>query len=343
MADNTPERLVREARADGRAARNAWLSIRDARGLAEAVILRRRLESLGLPMLFVFLWSTGFIGAKLGLPYAGPLTFLSARYALTTVLLALLALAMHAPWSCRPQEVAHYAVAGVLVHGLYLGGVFVGISLGVEAGAAALIVSVQPLLVAAVSGLALRERVSGRQWLGLGLGLLGVALVLGRKLGQGVGEVGGVLACVTALLAMTAGTIYQKRFCAGMDLRSGSAIQFAVTGLLTFLAMLAFEDGQIAWSGPFVFALLWLVLVLSIGATSLLYLLIRRGTAASVASLFFLVPPSTALIAWLLFGETLGPLALIGMGLTVVGVALARGPAVRQLSSQPRRIYSHDP
>ena len=280
-------------------------------------------------MLFVFLWSTGFIGAKLGLPYAGPLTFLAIRYALATVLLALLALAMRAPWPRRPQDVVHYAVAGVLVHGLYLGGVFVGISLGVEAGAASLIVSVQPLLVAAVAGLALKERVGGRQWLGLGLGLLGVALILGRKLGQGVGEAAGVLSCLVALLAMTAGTIYQKRFCAGMDLRSGSAIQFAAAGLLTFLAMLAFEDGRIAWSGPFVFALLWLVLVLSLGAISLLYLLIRRGTASGVASLFFLVPPSTALLAWLLFGETLGPSALVGMGLTVVGVALARQPAGR--------------
>ncbi|MCB1885026.1 MAG: DMT family transporter [Geminicoccaceae bacterium] len=296
---------------------------------ARAFSLPRRIDGLGLPVLFVFLWSTGFIGAKLGLPYAGPLAFLALRYALATVLLALLALATRAPWPRRPQDAVHYAVAGVLVHGLYLGGVFVGISLGVEAGAASLIVSVQPLLVAAVAGLALKERVGGRQWVGLGLGLLGVALILGRKLGQGVGEAAGVLACVVALLAMTAGTVYQKRFCAGMDLRSGSAIQFAAAGVSTFLAMLVFEDARIAWSGPFVFALLWLVLVLSLGAISLLYLLIRRGTASGVASLFFLVPPSTALLAWLLFGETLGPTALLGMGLTVVGVALARRPAPR--------------
>ena len=223
----------------------------------------------------------------------------------------------------------HYAVAGLLVHALYLGGVFVGISLGVEDGVSAMIVSVQPLLVAAFAGLALAERVTPRQWAGLALGLLGVVLILARKLGHGLGDVLGVLACVAALLGMTAGTLYQKRHCAGMDLRTGNVVQFGASAAATGLLALALEDVRdVAWTGEFAFALAWLVFVLSLGAISLLYLLIRRGAASRVASLFFLVPPCTALIAWPLFGERLGPVELLGMGLAVAGVALAsRAPA----------------
>jgi drug/metabolite transporter (DMT)-like permease len=280
------------------------------------------LQQVGVPALFVVLWSTGFIGAKLGLPYAAPLTFLALRFWLAAGLLVLLALATRAPWP-RKAEMRHYAVAGLLVHALYLGGVFVGISLGVEAGVSAMIVSVQPLLVAAFAGLALGERVTPRQWAGLALGLLGVVLILARKLGHGLGDALGVLACIAALLGMTAGTLYQKRHCAGMDLRTGNVVQFAASGLATGLLALLFEDNRIVWSGEFVFALLWLVLVLSLGAISLLYVLIRRGAASRVSGLFFLVPPCTALIAWPLFGETLGPMALLGMALTVAGVAMA--------------------
>jgi drug/metabolite transporter (DMT)-like permease len=287
------------------------------------------LREVGGPALFVVLWSTGFIGAKLGLPHAGPLTFLALRYGLAAGLLALLALATRAPWPRRPAEIGHYAVAGLLVHAIYLGGVFVGIALGVEAGISALIVGLQPLLTAAFASVFLGERVTPRQWAGLGLGLLGMALVLARKLGQGPGDALGSLACVTALLGITAGTLYQKRFCVGMDLRTGGVVQFTAAGLATALFAVLFEDIHVAWTGEFVFALLWLVLVLSLGAVSLLYLLIRRGAAAQVASLFFLVPPCTALIAWPLFGETLGPVALSGMALTAAGVALASQVAAR--------------
>lgn len=288
------------------------------------------LQDVGVPALFVVLWSTGFIGARLGLPHAGPLTFLALRYALAAGLLALVALATRAPWPRRPAEIGHYAVAGLLVHGVYLGGVFVGISLGVEAGVSALIVGLQPLLTAAFAGILLGERVAPRQWAGLGLGLLGVALVLAPKLGRGPGDALGALACVAALFGITAGTLYQKRHGAGMDLRTGSVVQFTAAGLATAPLALLFEDTGVEWTGEFVFALLWLVLVLSLGAVSLLYVLIRRGAAARVASLFFLVPPCTALIAWPLFGEALGPMALAGMALTAVGVALAsRGTAAR--------------
>jgi drug/metabolite transporter (DMT)-like permease len=289
----------------------------DARGGSSLI------QTVGTPALFVLLWSTGFIGARLGLPHAEPLTFLSLRYLLAAGLLVLVSLASGAPWPRRPTEVAHFAVAGLLVHGVYLGGVFLGISMGVEAGVSALIVGLQPLLTAALAGVLLRERVIPRQWLGLVLGLCGVALVLAGKVGQAPGSVLGSIACVAALIGITIGTLYQKRFCAGMDLRTGSVVQFAAAGLATAPLAFWFEDMRVQWDAEFVFALLWLVLVLSLGAVSLLYVLIRRGAASQVASLFFLVPPCTALIAWPLFGETLGPSALAGMALTALGVALA--------------------
>ncbi|MFN3669284.1 MAG: DMT family transporter [Brevundimonas sp.] len=291
---------------------------------------RRLGFAVGIPALFVVLWSTGFIGARLGLPHAEPLTFLTLRYGLAAGLLVIISLATRAPWPKRLIDVAHYAVAGLLVHGVYLGGVFVGISLGIEAGVSALIVGVQPLLTAAFAGIFLRESVSARQWLGLGIGLLGVSLVLGGKLGQAPGSTLGILACLAALLGITAGTLYQKRFCAGMDLRTGSVVQFAVAALATAPFALWLEETHVQWTGEFIFALAWLVLVLSLGAVSLLYVLIRRGSASNVASLFFLVPPCTALIAWMIFGETLGAWALIGMVVTTVGVALSTRPAAAQ-------------
>lgn len=276
------------------------------------------------PPLFVLLWSTGFIGARLGLPYAEPLTFLALRFGLVTALLATAALAARAPWPRRPADWGHLAVAGLLMHGVYLGGVFVAIGLGLEAGLSALIVSLQPILVAAAAGLFLGERVRPRAWAGLALGLAGVVLVLARKLGGGAGgTLGAVLACVAALAGITAGTLYQKRFGAAHDLRAGNAVQFAAATLFCLALALAFETMRVRWTAGFAFALLWLVLVLSLGAISLLYLLLRRGAASRVASLFFLTPPTTALIAWPLFGERLGPVELLGMAVAVAGVALA--------------------
>ncbi len=275
-----------------------------------------------LPGLFVLLWSTGFIGARLGMPHAEPMTFLALRFALTAGCLLAWALFWHAPWPRRPRDWGHLAAAGLLMHGVYLGGVFVAIRLGLEAGLSALIVSMQPLLVAAAAPLLLGERVSLRRWLGLGLGLIGVVLVLAGKLGQGSGGFWALAACVAALAGITAGTLYQKSRCSGQDLRTGNLIQFAAAALACWLAALAFEDRRIDWAPELVFALVWLVFVLSLGAIPLLYLLLRRGAASQVASLFFLVPPTTALIAWLLFDERLGMVAVSGMALTVAGVAL---------------------
>ncbi|HIC82444.1 MAG TPA: DMT family transporter [Kiloniellaceae bacterium] len=283
---------------------------------------RGGLLGFGAAAVFVLLWSTGFIGAKLGLPHAEPLTFLALRFVIAAALLALLALATGAPWPRGWRNLAHLCVAGLLLHGVYLGGVFASIDRGVEAGVSALIVGIQPVLVAALAGAVLGERVSPRQWLGLVLALLGVALVVWRKLGAGLGTAEGVALSLLALCGITIATLYQKRFCAEMDLRSGSVIQYLAAAAGCGLFAAAFEQGQIAWTGDFVLALAWLVLVLSLGAVSLLYWLIQRGQASRVSSLFFLAPPVTALIAWPLFGETFGPLALLGMALTMLGVAL---------------------
>lgn len=273
------------------------------------------------PLLFVFLWSTGFIGAKYGLPYAEPLSFLFVRYLAVIALMTAIALLTRAPWPKAPMQWVHIGVSGLLVHAVYLGGVFIAIKQGLPAGVTALVVGMQPLLTALGAGWLLGERVVGRQWLGLALGFVGVALVVSGKLG-GVAAGPMLVPAFCALLGITCGTLYQKRFCARFDLRTGSVIQFVPTALATLPAILLFEGFDVVWTGDFIFALTWLVLVLSIGAISLLNLLIRSGSAVNVASLFYLTPLSTALIAYALFDETLSWLAMLGMGLAVSGVYL---------------------
>lgn len=275
------------------------------------------------PLLFVFLWSTGFIGAKYGLPYAEPLTFLLLRYSALVVLLSLLALAGRARWPASSRQWLHLGIAGLLIHALYLGGVFMAISQGLPAGVVSLLVGLQPLLTAVFAGAIVSEYVSGRQWLGLGLGLTGALLVLSARLEGGFGWAG-VLPALLALLGITLGTLYQKRFCPHFDWRSGAAIQFGAAWLLTLPVAWLMEDFQVQWTGEFIFALGWLVLVLSVGAIGLLNQLIRSGSAVNVASLFYLVPPTTAVIAWLIFGETLTWVQLAGMAVAVTGVALVR-------------------
>lgn len=281
-----------------------------------------------IPLLFVVLWSTGFLGAKYGLPYAEPLTFLSLRYALVIVLITLIALSMRAPWPRDPWQILHIAITGLLVQATYLGGVFVSIHLGLAAGIAALVVGLQPLLTAVGAGFWLGERVSRSQWAGLVLGFGGVVLVIiGKSLqdATAVLTVGSMLLpAFVGLFGITLGTLYQRRYCPSFDLRTGLVIQFVPSLLVTAVLASQMESMQVIWSGEFVFALFWLAVVLSLGAISLLNLLIRSGTAVDVASLFYLTPPTTALLAWLLFGEALTGLAFLGMAAVVFGVWLAR-------------------
>lgn len=275
------------------------------------------------PFLFVFLWSTGFLGAKLGLPHAAPLAFLFVRYLLVIALVGLLALAWRAPWPRDGRTWLHIGVSGLLVHALYLGGVFMAIGAGLPAGVTALVVGLQPLLTATLAGRLLGETVLPRQWLGLGCGFVGIALVVSGRLGTDFG-LAALWPALVALLGITAGTLYQKRFAPRFDWRSGAVAQFLPAALVTGVVVFALDDFRIDWTGEFVFALGWLVLVLSVGAISLLNWLIHHGSAVNVASLFYLTPPTTALLAWLLFGETLTGGALAGMALAVWGVYLAR-------------------
>jgi drug/metabolite transporter (DMT)-like permease len=275
------------------------------------------------PAVFVLLWSTGFIFSKLGMPYTQPLTFLVVRFAIVVALFGALCLIVRAPFPPRAQW-PHVAVVGIALHGLYLGGVFVSIDWGLPAGISALVVGLQPLLTGAVVGRLLGERVGLRQWLGLWLGLAGVLAVLWEKLALEGVAMASVWPSVVGLFGITAGTLYQKRYCPNVDVRSGAVLQYGAALAVLLPVALIFEPMTVVWSTNMVIAMGWLVVVLSVGAVSLLMVLVRQGAAAKVASLFYLVPPTTAVFAWLLFGETLGTLALVGMAVAAAGVALVQ-------------------
>ena len=275
------------------------------------------------PLLFVLLWSTGFIGAKYGLPHAEPLSFLLVRYLLVVSLMTVIALASRAPWPKDGRQWFHIGISGLLVHGIYLGGVFMSISKGLPAGVASLVVGIQPLLTAVGAGLLLHETVLARQWFGLVLGFVGVGMVVSGKLGSGFG-LDALWPAFAALAGITAGTLYQKRYCPHFDWRTGAIAQFLPTAVATAIVVGLAGNYRVDWTPDFIFALGWLVLVLSLGAVSLLNMLIRSGTAVNLASLFYLVPPGTALIAWFLFDERLAGMALVGMAIAVGGVYLAR-------------------
>lgn len=275
------------------------------------------------PAIFVLLWSTGFIGAKWGLPHASPLSFLSVRYALVILFMVIIARYFRASYPRDPRQWLHLGIAGLLLHGVYLAGVFSAIHRGLPAGITAIIVGLQPIFTAIGAGILFHEKIVVKQWWGLALGLLGVALVVSGKWGHGFTLATGLFA-VAALIGITVGTLYQKTFCAHFDWRSGAVLQFLPSALITPIFAWWLEGFAIEWSGEFVFALMWLVIVLSLGAIGLLNYLIRQGSAINVARLFYLTPGCTALIAWMVFGESLTWLMFIGMTITMVGVILSR-------------------
>ncbi len=277
------------------------------------------------PFLFVLLWSTGFIGSKLGAPYSEPMTFLVLRYFAVLLVLGGSILVVRPARAMSMSDCLHAMVVGVLVHGVYLGAVFWAINHDMPAGVAALIVGLQPVITALFAGIMLGERVTAKHWIGMALGLIGITLVLGPKAGVvGAGiNAATVGVCVFGVLGITLGTIYQKRFAQHMDMRGGVTFQYVGAFIVTLAAALVMEDFQVEWTGQFVFALGWLVLVLSIGAVTLLMMLIREGAVSKVATLFYLVPAATAVESYLLFGEELGIVQLIGMVIVIGAVALA--------------------
>jgi drug/metabolite transporter (DMT)-like permease len=291
-------------------------------GMSRKALRVRHLKWVpAFPAVFVFLWATGFVGAKLGLPYAEPATFLSLRFALVLAILLPICWLSRAPWPTS-REAVHMGVAGVLLQAGYLGGVFAAIHHGMPAGVSAVITGLQPLLTAVLAGWLLGERVNSRQWIGLVLGLAGVSLVVGERLGHSSMGSSAVFFALVALAGITSGTLWQKRHGAAVDLRTGAAVQFLAAAAVVAPFSIALESGRVIWSAEFVFALMWSVVVLSLGAIFLLLFLIRQGGATQVASLFYLVPPTTALIAWPLFGETYSLLSVLGMGLAVIAVWL---------------------
>jgi drug/metabolite transporter (DMT)-like permease len=291
-----------------------------------------------MPAVFVLIWSTGFIVAKFGLPYAPPLSFLVLRYALSIVCFLVWSRLARAAWPQGRGQWLHLGVTGVLMHAGYLGGVWVAVKGGMGAGLAALIVGLQPVLTAlwlswvgVSGGAAGHGKVTPRQWLGLLLGLAGLLLVVARKFGSGSEVTALTLGCtVFALLSITTGTLYQKRFMQPTDVRTANTVQL-MAALLVTLPFALLETEAIVWNASFVGALVWAALVLTLGGSSLLYLLIQRGAATSVTSLLYLVPPTTAVMAWALFGEAITVTTIVGMALTALGVSLV----VRAARSRP--------
>jgi len=274
-----------------------------------------------MPAVFVLIWSTGFVVARYGMPYAPPLKFLSVRYALSVLCFLAWVAAARVAWPRGRRQWIHLAVAGILMQAGYLGGVWAAVKAGMGSGLVALLVGLQPVLTAV--WLSMRGgRITPRQWIGLALGFAGLVLVVSRKLGQG-GEVsaGSMVLALMALLSITAGTLYQKRFVRPCDVRTANAVQLAAALLVT-LPFAALESEPIQWNLASGSAMAWSVLALSLGGSSLLYMLIQRGSATAVTSLLYLVPPCTAVMAWLLFAEPISLLTLAGIGITAVGVSL---------------------
>ena len=286
-----------------------------------------------MPAVFVLIWSTGFIVAKFGLPFAPPLTFLAIRYLLSIVCFLVWIWLSRAIWPSDKRQWIHLAVAGVLMHGGYLGGVWIAVKGGMGSGLAALIVGFQPILTALwLSSLAANTAVtsdkpaqpvvSKRQWAGLLLGLAGLLLVVARKFGA-TNEVTLLTfgAAVFALFSITIGTLYQKQHVTATDVRTANVIQLGAALMVTLpFAML--EAEAIIWNASFIGAMAWAVLALTLGGSSLMFMLIQRGAATTVTSLLYLVPPTTALMAWLLFDEAITLVTLLGIALTAIGVSL---------------------
>lgn len=284
----------------------------------------------GFPVFFVLLWSTGFIVARYGMPYAEPMTFLLLRFLLALAILLPLILIMQAPWP-EPHLALRIALAGALLQAGYLGGVWAAVREGMTAGLAALIVGLQPILTACLASL-INERLRLYQWLGLALGLLGVGLVVWAKLSlTGLTALSLGLSAF-ALASITAGTLYQKKFCPQFDLRTGTAIQYLAAALICLPWVFGVETREIAWTVELIGALAWSVLAISLGAIFLLFVLIREGAATQVTSLLYLTPPTTALMAFVLFNEPITALTLFGTLSTALGVWLVMRPSKKRVT-----------
>jgi drug/metabolite transporter (DMT)-like permease len=295
-----------------------------------------RMPRFVVPAAFVVLWSTGFLGARLGLPYCEPLHLLGLRFGIVAVLLLFAAVVWRAPWPPRPN-LGWIALVGLLLHGVCLGGYFTAMNTALPLGLVALIGSLQPVLTAIASRLVFGERLRPMQWLGIALGVAGVALVASGKFGGGRVQTYGLVACFIGVLGITAGTLVQKRTGGSTDFRTMGVIQYAVAAVAVGLVSFAWESRPVVWTGQFIFALAWLVIVNSIVSIALLFVMVRRSSVSQVSSLFYLTPSVTAVFAFLLFREPLNPLMIAGILISGLGVYLtvSRGAPAAAIEATP--------
>lgn len=279
--------------------------------------------AVSVPILFILTWSSGYVVGVIGVAEAGPFTLMFYRFALAAAILAVIALITSAPWPTSKRKLGHIVVVGILIQSVQFTGVYSGIALGVPAGVSALIIGTTPLFTALASGPLLGERVSWVQWGGAGLGILGVVFAVADRLDLSGSFTVGVLFTLLGLFGITAGTLYQKKYCADMDLRTGGAIQLAVAAIVMGGLTGLFEEFSVELTFSLAASLLWLALVNSIGATSLLYFMIARGEASRVSSFFYLVPAVTAVMAAVTIGQRLNVLAVVGLAVAAVGVFLS--------------------
>ncbi len=279
-------------------------------------------SALFWPTVFILLWSSGYVAGKVGLPYAGPFTLIFLRFSVAALILLAVALLTRAPWPQTGKQWLHIAVVGVLIQALQFSGLYSGLAMGVSAGISALIVGLMPIFTAVGAVYFLGERVTRRQIAGLAIGLAGVLLVVADKVRVDAGGVAGYVCVVMALVGITLGTLYQKKHCGSMDLRTGGFIQLTVASVIVGTLAWLHEGFAVDWTTELVGSSLWLSLVNSIGAISVLFLMVRRGEASRVASLFYLIPAVTALMGYAVLGETLTPVQALGFIVSASGVYL---------------------
>jgi drug/metabolite transporter (DMT)-like permease len=266
------------------------------------------------------MWSSGYVVGKIGIPYAGPFTLLFLRFGSAALILLAVTVLTRTSWPQRASDYFHLIVVGLLIQVLQFFGLYSALKLGVTAGITALFIGTMPIFTALGATLFLNERQNKKQWAGLIIGLVGVYMVVANKFGSSNAGIGGYIAALLGLLGITFGTLYQKKFCIGIDLRIAGFVQLSFASLVALFFAGGFENFAVQWSGKLIFASAWLSIVNSIGAISLLYILMRKGEASKVASLFYLIPGVTAVMAYAVLGETLTPMAIMGFGITAAAV-----------------------
>lgn len=280
----------------------------------------KRMSALTLPFLFILMWSSGYVVGKIGIPYAGPFTLLFMRFGSAALILLAVTVLTKTPWPRRAIDYFHLSMVGILIQVLQFFGLYTALKLGVTAGVTALFIGTMPIFTALGASIFLDEKLSKKQWIGLAIGLIGVYMVVANKFGTSSAGISGYVAALFGLVGITLGTLYQKKFCGGMDLRIAGLIQLSIASLVACFFASGFENFAVQWSGRLLFASAWLSIVNSIGAISLLYILMRKGEASKVASLFYLIPGVTAIMAYTVLGEILTPVAIAGFGITGAAV-----------------------